>query len=118
MDTDDKNVRETRVNEWIAKVQEKYLAEHPDMTALDADDDWDEILKTIDASPYSRLPVYQNSVDNIIGVLYLNHFLKALVDRDKVDIKTLLMQPCYVYKTMVREDFERTKCRQHDCGAR
>jgi len=31
MDTDDKNVRETRVNEWIAKVQEKYLAEHPDM---------------------------------------------------------------------------------------
>ncbi len=71
-----------------------------DMTALDADDDWDEILKTIDASPYSRLPVYQNSVDNIIGVLYLNHFLKALVDRDKVDIKTLLMQPCYVYKTM------------------
>ncbi|HPS75572.1 MAG TPA: hemolysin family protein [Oscillospiraceae bacterium] len=71
-----------------------------DMTALDADDDWDEILRTIDASPYSRLPVYQNSVDNIIGVLYLNHFLKALVDRDKVDIKTLLMQPCYVYKTM------------------
>ena len=71
-----------------------------DMTALDADDDWDDILRTIDASPYSRLPVYQNSVDNIIGVLYLNHFLKALVDRDKVDIKTLLMQPCYVYKTM------------------
>lgn len=31
MDTDDKNVRETRVNEWIAKVQEKHLAEHPDM---------------------------------------------------------------------------------------
>ncbi len=31
MDTDDKNVRETRVNEWITKVQEKYLAEHPDM---------------------------------------------------------------------------------------
>ena len=71
-----------------------------DMTALDADDDWDDILRPIDASPYSRLPVYQNSVDNIIGVLYLNHFLKALVDRDKVDIKTLLMQPCYVYKTM------------------
>ena len=31
MDTDDKNVREARVNEWIAAVQEKYEEEHPDM---------------------------------------------------------------------------------------
>jgi CBS domain containing-hemolysin-like protein len=39
-------------------------------------------------------------VDNIIGVLYLNHFLKALSDGDRVDIRKLLMPPCYVYKTM------------------
>jgi polyribonucleotide nucleotidyltransferase len=31
MDTDDKNVREARVNEWITAVQQKYEAEHPDM---------------------------------------------------------------------------------------
>ena len=31
MDTDDKNVRESRVNDWITMVQEKYLDEHPDM---------------------------------------------------------------------------------------
>jgi len=31
MDTDDKNVRETRVNEWITKVQEKYLEQFPEM---------------------------------------------------------------------------------------
>ena len=31
MDTDDKNVREERVNEWITKVEEKYEEEHPDM---------------------------------------------------------------------------------------
>ena len=71
-----------------------------DMVAIDVDDQWDDILKTIDASQYSRLPVYEDSVDNIIGVLYLNHFLKALVDTDKVGIKSLLMPPCYVYKTM------------------
>jgi len=71
-----------------------------DMVAIDVDDEWDDILKTIDASPYSRLPVYEDSVDNIIGVLYLNHFLKALVDNKKVDLRALLMKPCYVYKTM------------------
>jgi len=31
MDTDDKNVREARVNEWITAMQEKYGEEHPDM---------------------------------------------------------------------------------------
>ena len=31
MDTDDKNVRESRVNDWITMVQEKYGEEHPDM---------------------------------------------------------------------------------------
>lgn len=31
MDTDDKNVREARVNEWITKVEEKYEEDHPDM---------------------------------------------------------------------------------------
>jgi polyribonucleotide nucleotidyltransferase len=31
MDTDDKNVREQRVNEWVTMVQEKYSDEHPDM---------------------------------------------------------------------------------------
>ena len=39
MDTDDKNVRESRVNEWITKVEEKYEEEHPDMM-----DYMDEIL--------------------------------------------------------------------------
>lgn len=71
-----------------------------DMLALDIEDDWDELLKTIDESPYSRLPVYEDGVDNIIGVLYLNHFLKALAGNEKPDIRSLLMPVCYVYKTM------------------
>ena len=71
-----------------------------DMLALDIEDDWDELLKTIDESPYSRLPVYEDGVDNIIGVLYLNHFLKALAGDENPDIRSLLMPVCYVYKTM------------------
>lgn len=71
-----------------------------DVCALDIEDDWDDILSVIEEAPYSRLPVYEDSVDNIVGVLYLNHFLKALSDGDRVDIRKLLMPPCYVYKTM------------------
>ena len=71
-----------------------------DMLSIDIDDDWTEILETIDKSPYSRLPVYEDSIDHIIGILYLNHFFKAITSTEKIDIRPLLIKPCYVYKTV------------------
>lgn len=71
-----------------------------DMLSIDIDDDWDEILETIDKSTYSRLPVYEDSIDNIIGILYLNHFFKSITSTEKIDIRPLLIKPCYVYKTV------------------
>ncbi len=71
-----------------------------DVQALDIDDDWEELIAQVEEAPFSRLPVYEGSVDNIIGVLYLNRFLKALTDGERVDIRKYLMPPCYVYKTM------------------
>ena len=71
-----------------------------DVLAIDIDDDWEEILEEVDNSPYTRLPVYEDSIDNVIGVLHLNHLLKALTENDHPDIRELLMPACYVYKTM------------------
>jgi len=71
-----------------------------DVQAIDIEDDWNDILEFIENAPYSRIPVYEGSIDNIIGVLYLNHFLKALTEDGHTDIRKLLMPPCYVYKTM------------------
>ncbi len=71
-----------------------------DVEAIDIEDSRDEIIAQIERSSFSRLPVYQGSVDNIIGVLYLNRYLKALTDTEETDIRSLLMPPCYVYKTM------------------
>ena len=70
-----------------------------DVLALDIDDDWEELLDEVDDSSYTRLPVYEDSIDNIIGILSLNHFFKARVESGYVDIRSLLMEPCYVYKT-------------------
>ncbi len=75
-----------------------------DIIAIDIDDDWENILDIIENSPFSRLPVYEDSIDNIIGVLYLNHFLKALTESDRTDMRKMLMPACYVYKTMKLPD--------------
>ena len=88
-----------------------------DVHAIDIDDSWTEIRKAIEESPYSRIPVYQDSIDNIIGILHLNMVFKALTDHEEnalfdsqadgtdddrcpIDLRALLMKPCYVYKTM------------------
>lgn len=71
-----------------------------DIVAIDIDDPWEEILRVIDSSPYSRIPVYEDSIDHVIGILSLNRFLKAMIDGDKVEIRSLLLPTCYVYKTM------------------
>ena len=75
-----------------------------DIVAIDIDDDREAILEIIEKSPYSRLPVYKDSIDNIVGVLYLNHFLKAMTDDLQTDIRSQLMPPVYVYKTMKLPD--------------
>ncbi|MBR6271104.1 MAG: HlyC/CorC family transporter [Lachnospiraceae bacterium] len=71
-----------------------------DLIAVDADDDWDEIRQTVMDAPFSRIPVYEDSIDNIIGVLSVKHFLKRLLDEDEFDIREMLMPPVFVYKTM------------------
>lgn len=71
-----------------------------DILAIDIHDSFDQIVKTIEKSPYSRIPVYDDDIDHIIGVLTVNHFLKAMTGRQPVDIRKLLLPTCYVYKTM------------------
>ena len=71
-----------------------------DVFALDIDDGWDSIVRQVEEETYSRIPVYEGSIDNIVGVLYQNHFLKALTEGGDVSLRSLLMPPCFVYKTV------------------
>ena len=86
-----------------------------DMDCIDIDDSWEEILRITEQTTYSRIPVYEGRVDNVIGVLYLNHFLKALTDEEKPDLRALLMEPCFIYKTTKLPAVlkELKKARQH-----
>lgn len=86
-----------------------------DMEALDIDDDEKEIRKFIRETSFTRIPVYEDDIDNIIGVLHINHVLRSLADGDKLNLKNLLMEPCFVYKTMKLPDVlrELKKNKQH-----
>lgn len=80
---------------------EKIMTPRIDMTAIDIDSDDEKITSMLsDNTQYSRLPVYQDSIDNIIGVLSLTRYYKATLDEKKPDISTLMMKPCRLHKTM------------------
>ena len=75
-----------------------------DMEAIDIHDPYGKNVKKILDSTYSRLPVFEDTPDNIIGILHLNHFYKEYVSNDRVNIRSLLLPVTYVHKTMPLPD--------------
>ena len=69
---------------------------------LDIDDDYDENLKKILSYSHSRIPVYRETVDHIVGILSVNHFYKKQTEAEgmQIRIEDLLLEPCFVHKTM------------------
>lgn len=70
-----------------------------DVIAIDINDTEEEILSIIKEAPYSRIPVYEESIDNVIGVITMNHYLKSMTENGHVNIRELMLKPVYVYKT-------------------
>lgn len=83
---------------------EEVMTPRIDLTTIDIDDDRESIIDTIENSTYSRIPVYEDSIDNIIGILYLNQYYRAAVDDPNADIREMLMKPCFLHKTMYLPD--------------
>lgn len=77
---------------------ESILTSRVDIVALDIDDPVDEMLGTIRSETHSRLPVYEGSIDNIIGILSIRKFIKTyLREGEKMDIRALLDEPYFIH---------------------
>lgn len=70
-----------------------------DMLALDINDDPDEIIAAALESRYSRIPIYDGRIDNIIGILQVNHLLRELMDGNKPSISSLITEAEFVPQT-------------------
>ncbi len=75
-----------------------------DMTAIDADNERAEMLDLILGSTHTRIPVYQDTIDNIIGILHVNLVMRDLTEDPDADILGSLMEPVFVHKTMPLDD--------------
>lgn len=88
-----------------------------DVFAIDINDSADEYIDELMELRYSRIPVYEDDSDNIIGILYIKDYLiKAREDGfENVDIKSILRTPYFVPETKNIDSlfFELQKTKQH-----
>lgn len=74
-----------------------------DIFAIGIDQKYSEILEPIVENGYSRIPVYKENVDNVVGILYVKDLLPYL-DRQDFDWTTLLREPFFVPENKKLDD--------------
>ena len=85
-----------------------------DMIALEADAHLSEAVKIFIEEGHSRIPVYEESPDNIIGILYVKDTLKNLLDSDlSCEVRTLLRKPIFVPETIKTAEVLENMRREH-----
>ena len=67
-----------------------------DVYAIDVEDDVQEIIKDGELFKHSRIPVYEDTIDNIIGILPIKEVAKAIFKHEKINIKQLLYKPIII----------------------
>ena len=75
-----------------------------DVIGFELHDSMEFILNTITETQFSRYPVYERTIDHVVGILYVKHLLRELVDNKDVQLTDLLLEPVYIPKTMKLHD--------------
>ena len=74
-----------------------------DITALPSNADKDTVARTFSESGYSRIPVYEGDIDNVVGILYYKDFYSLVKDKN-VAIDEIIKPVIYVAKTQKVND--------------
>lgn len=89
------------VFEFNDKTVREIMTPRSDMFAINLDDDKDDIIEVILKSNYSRIPAYKESIDNIVGILYVKDILieAKRVGFNNIDLEKILHEPYFILET-------------------
>lgn len=93
--------------EFNDKTVAEVMMHRTDIFALDIKDDIYESLDKLDEYKYSRVPIYKDTIDEIVGVLYIKDLLKYIKNHKKINIKNIMREPYFVSEhKMINELFK------------
>lgn len=89
--------------EWIQNIFDfddvsvrRVMTQRTDVIAISIEDSVEEIIQTIEETGLSRFPVYDESLDDVIGILYARDFLLAASKGQSLQIKDILRSAYFV----------------------
>ena len=71
-----------------------------DVVGFELNDSLETILEIVNDTQFSRYPVYERTVDHVVGILYIKHLLKELAEGRQVSLKDLMLEPVFIPKSM------------------
>ncbi|MGN0559396.1 MAG: hemolysin family protein [Acutalibacteraceae bacterium] len=81
------------------KTVQEILTPRVDMTAIDISESIETNTEIIMRERYSRIPVYEDNIDNIKGILHTRDYLECLTKGEEPDLKRLIQPAYFVYKS-------------------
>ncbi|MBQ8973582.1 MAG: HlyC/CorC family transporter [Clostridia bacterium] len=102
IETDEKEMIEN-IFEFNNMTAEDCMVHRKDITAIDVDASGDEVLSIIEESGLSRFPVYEDGIDNVIGILTSRDFLIARCAEHSKPWR-MLIRPAHFVPESVRTD--------------
>ena len=84
------------------------MIQRMDIVAVDVSATYEEVVAAFGEKQFSRIPVYEDTIDNIVGVLYAKDLFFIPVEKIKqFDIKKYMRAPFYTYEFIKISDFFR-----------
>lgn len=91
----------TNVVDFGDAISKDIMVPRADMICADINSTIADILQMLKEETYSRIPIYEESKDHIIGILHMKDLMLAISKdgiSDKIDIKKLIRKPVFVYE--------------------
>lgn len=95
------------VFEFNDKVVSEVMIHRTEIFAVDIKNNISDVLNQIDDVKYSRIPVYDESIDDIKGVLYTKDLIKVLKKQKDVKVKTIMRDAYFVSENKPIDDLFR-----------
>ena len=84
-----------------------------DIDFIASDTTQEELFASILNSGHSRLPVYTDSIDNVIGVLYVKDIIKCMAEKKEIDLQKIVRKAYFVPETKRIDTLLREFKRRH-----
>ncbi len=82
--------------EFTDKLARHVMTPRPDIVALDINTPQEKLMQIILQEGYSRIPVFQNSIDNIVGIIYSRDIINLLTQKGLIILSDIIRQPYFV----------------------